>query len=184
MVVKKIRKLYFATSNKNKLREAKRILGIPIKQLKIDIVEPQLWDIEDIAVEKAKFAYAKAHKPLMIEDTGLYIKALKGFPASFNYWVQKSIGNAGLLKLMKGVKNRRAEAKAVVCFYDGKRLKNFVGSVKGKIAHSEKGGGWGFDPIFISQGYSRTYGELGEEKKNEISHRARAFKKFKTWLQK
>ncbi len=179
-----VRKLYFATSNRNKLREVKKILGMPLKQLKVEIIEPQLWSINAVSKEKAKQAYARIRKPVFVEDTAIYIRSLDGFPGPFISWIHKTIGNQGLLKLMKGLKDRRAEAKAVVTFYDGRKLKQFVGSMKGMIAKQERGGGWGFDPIFIPHGYSKTYGELGEDKKNEISHRARAFKKFKAWLQK
>jgi XTP/dITP diphosphohydrolase len=176
-------KLYFATSNRNKLREARKILGLRIRQLRMKIVEPQLWSINAVSREKAKQAYAAVRKPVFVEDTAIYIRGLKGFPGPFIYWVRKTVGNKGLLKLMKGVKDRRAEAKAVITHYNGRAFKQFVGSVKGRIAQRERGGGWGFDPIFIPQGYRKTYGELGE-KKNEVSHRARAFKKFKAWLQK
>jgi XTP/dITP diphosphohydrolase len=183
MPAQKIKQLYFVTSNENKLREARRILGVPIKQLKMEIIEPQLWDIREVSKEKAKQAYDRVHKPLFVEDTAIYIHSLAGFPGPFISWVRQTIGNRGLLKLMEGVKDRRAETKAVITFYDGKMLKQFVGSVEGELAEAERGGGWGFDPIFVHNGYGKTYGELGEEKKNEISHRALAFKKFKKWLQ-
>jgi XTP/dITP diphosphohydrolase len=151
-------KLYFVTSNRNKLREARKILGLPINQLKMKIVEPQLWSINEVSKEKAKQAYAAVKKPVFVEDTAIYIRGLKGFPGPFIYWVHRTIGNKGLLKLMKGVKDRKAEAKAVITYYNGKAYKQFVGSVKGRIAKHERGGGWGFDPIFIPQGYSKTYG--------------------------
>lgn len=174
-------KLYFATSNRNKLREARKILGMKISQLKTRIVEPQLWSIKAVSKEKARQAYAAIKKPVFVEDTAIYIRGLNGFPGPFIYWVRKTIGNKGLLKLMKGVKNRKAEAKTVITHCNGKSYKQFVGSVKGRITNRERGGGWGFDPIFIPNGYDKTYGELGE-KKNEVSHRAKAFKKFKKWL--
>jgi XTP/dITP diphosphohydrolase len=182
MPAKPINELYFATSNGNKLREARSILGLPIKQLKVEMVEPQLWDIVEVSKEKVRQAYAIAKKPVFVEDTAIYIDALKGFPGPLISWVHKTIGNRGLLKLLEGVKERTAKSMAVVSFYDGKEIRQFVGVEEGHIAESERGGGWGFDPIFIPEGLDKTYGELGEEKKNEISHRAKAFKKFKDWL--
>ena len=163
--------------------EARKILGIPIKQLQIEIVEPQIWDIKAVSKEKAKQAYACVRKPVFVEDTAIYIRSLKGFPGPFISWVRKTIGNNGLLKLMNGISDRRAVTKAVITFYNGNKFKQFVGAVEGELAKEERGDGWGFDPIFIPAGYKKTYGELGE-KKNQISHRARAFKKFKVWLQK
>ena len=183
MAAQKIKQLYFATSNENKLREVRKILDMPVKQLKVNIIEPQLWEIEDVSREKAKQAYASAGKPLFVEDTAIYIHGLNDFPGPFISWVRQTIGNLGILKLMQGLSDRQAEAKAVITFCDGRMLKQFTGSMKGTLAEHERGGGWGFDPIFIPDGYDKTYGELGEEKKNEISHRAKAFKKFKAWLQ-
>ena len=179
--------LYFATSNKNKLREARKVLGtldIPIRQLRVKITEPQLWDIKAVSREKARQAYTHIHKPVFVEDTAIYIDALSNFPGPFISWVRVTIGNQGLLKLLKGVRNRRAETRTVITFYDGRKFRQFVGSVEGKISQCERGGGWGFDPIFIptGAGCGRTYGELGEERKNEVSHRAIAFKKFRKWL--
>ena len=174
--------LYFATSNENKLREAAKILGLPVKQLKVEMMEPQLWDIVDVSMEKARQAYAAAGKPLFVEDTAIYIDGLNGFPGPLISWVRQTIGNPGLLKLLKGVDDRRAKTVAVVSFADGNEIKQFGGSEEGLIADEERGKGWGFDPIFIPSGFDKTYGELGEEKKNEISHRAKAFKQFKEWL--
>lgn len=181
--------LYFATTSENKFREVRRILGkevlrkIQLRRANLEIDEFQLWDIRDVAARKVKQAYTRLKKPVFVEDTALFINSLNRFPGPFISWIQKTIGNQGLLKLLEDKEFRFAQARSVIVYYDGKELQTFVGAVKGKIAEKERGAGWGFDPIFIPTDHKQTYAEMGERKKNEVSHRRRATEKFKKWLQ-
>ena len=181
---RKIGQLYFATSNENKFREVRKILGMPIRQAHVKMDELQLWDIREVAVHKVKQAYDQLKRPVFVEDTALYINSLNRFPGAFITWVERTIGNKGLLKLLEDKEFRFAQARSVIAYCDGKELQVFVGVVKGKITEEERGGGWGFDPIFIPADYKQTYGEMGERKKNEISHRRKAIEKFKKWLRR
>lgn len=176
--------LYFATSNEHKFREFQKILGrgIQIKRANVKMDELQLWDIREVASHKVKQAYKQLGKPVFVEDTALYINSLNRFPGAFITWIERTIGNKGLLKLLEDKEFRFAQARSVIVYYDGKHLETFIGAVKGKIAEEERGGGWGFDPIFVPTDHTQTYGEMDERKKNEISHRRRAIEKFKKWL--
>ena len=171
-------KAYFLTSNKHKFEEVKPIFdeyGIELVMLPYEKVEVQ-GSLEQVAVVAAAIAYSLP-KPLLVEDAGLFVEALNGFPGPYSSYVYKTIGWKGILKLMEGVKNRRAYFKAVVaCFHKGIRV--FEGVVEGEIAEEGRGNkGFGFDPIFIPKGYNKTFAEMGVEEKSKISHRGKAFRK-------
>ena len=171
----------FASSNKNKYQEAKKILGkfgIKVGFYKCNLTEIQADSIKEIANQKAINAFLKCKKPVIIEDDGLFINALGGFPGPFSSYVFKTIGNNGILKLLKT--NRNAKFQSVIGFCDKKKKpKLFEANVKGKIAKNIRGKGWGYDPIFTPSGKSKTYAELSD--KNELSHRYQALKKFANW---
>jgi len=176
--------VYFVTGNKHKFLEVEKLfreIGVSLKQLTVKLVEPQ-GDLEFVAEYKLKQAYGLVKKPVVVEDAGLFIEALNGFPGPYSRYVLETIGNEGILKLMEGVENRSAYFKAVVGYYDGRILKLFEGRVYGRIAYEKRGeSGFGFDPIFIPEGYSQTFAENYELKK-KISHRYRAFMKLIEWL--
>jgi XTP/dITP diphosphohydrolase len=171
----------FASSNKNKYQEAKKILGkfgINVGFYKCNLTEIQADSIKEIANQKAINAFLKCKKPVIVEDDGLFINALGGFPGPFSSYVFKTIGNNGILKLVKT--NRNAKFQSVIGFCDKKKKpKLFDANVKGKIAKNIRGKGWGYDPIFTPSGKSKTYAELSD--KNELSHRYQALKKFANW---
>lgn len=178
-------KIHFVTGNPNKLREARKILeGIELEQIDLDIREIQAKEVEDVVKEKAKAAANLTRKTIMVEDTGFYLDAFNGFPGAMIVWAMKDIGNKGILKLMKGIENRRVTVKAAIGYcLPGSEPKVFVGIVRGKVAEKEMGTeGFGFDPIFIPEGHSQTYAEMGLEDKNKISHRKKALEKFREYI--
>jgi len=173
--------LYFATSNRNKFREVCRILGFEIKQVKLGIPEIQSFDLREIVRDKVKKAYERVGKPVIVEDTALYIKSWKNFPGPFIGWVVKTIGIEGICRLVG--EERSARARACVGYYDGERMEIFSGEVKGKIAREPRGRKrFDWDRIFIPSGFSRTFAEMSIEEKNRISHRMKAFVKLKRFL--
>ena len=176
----KLSDLLFVSSNIHKFKEAKEILdsiGISIKFFKLTLEEIQSKSIKEIALKKAKDAYSKCNAPLIIEDDGLHVNSLAGFPGPYSSYVQKTIGNKGILNLLKN--SRDAKFVSTITYCDKNNLKSFQGTLFGTISNSEKGKGWGFDPIFIPKNQKKTYGELSD--KNNISHRYKALKKFSNW---
>lgn len=173
--------ILFASSNKNKYQEAKKILekfGIKIGFYKCNLTEIQADFIKHIANHKAIDAFLKCKKPVIVEDDALFINALNGFPGPFSSYVFKTIGNNGILKLVKT--NRDAKFQSVIGFCDNKKKPQlFEANVSGKIAKNIRGKGWGYDPIFIPSGKLKTYAELSD--KNELSHRYRGLEKFANW---
>ena len=178
--MRKLSNLLFVSSNIHKFQESKVILesfGIPIQFFKLNLEEIQSNSIKEIALKKAQNAFSKCKKPLIIEDDGLYIDSLDGFPGPYSSYVHKTIGNQGILDLLK--KNRDAKFISNITYCDKNNLESFEGKLDGCISKSEKGTGWGYDPIFIPKNTKKTFSELIN--KNNLSHRYKALKKFSNW---
>ncbi len=181
------RLIYFVTGNVHKFEEARRVLAeykVATAMLKIKTIEIQDESIENIAKTSVIDAVKKCGLPIIVEDAGLFIKALNGFPGPYSSYVYRSIGTRGVLKLMKDVQEREAYFQSVVAYSNPKELpKCFNGKVEGRISEEEQGeAGFGFDPIFtpLNSGH-RTFAEMTIKEKNKYSHRARALRKFAEW---
>ncbi|WP_461863091.1 XTP/dITP diphosphatase [Thermococcus sp.] len=178
-------KMIFVTSNRGKVREAERYfspMGVKIIQMKVEYPEIQADSLEEVAEFGIRWLKDRLDAPFFLDDSGLFIEALKGFPGVYSAYVYRTLGNDGILKLLEGVENRRAHFKSVVAYYDGE-LHIFTGKTEGRIIHDKRGrGGFGFDPIFQPEGFTKTFAEMTTEEKNRISHRGKAFRAFSEWL--
>ena len=174
--------MLFITSNEGKFIEAKKIggrYGINIEWKRMEYLEPQGNDLIEIARKSAELLAEKIKEPFFIEDSGLFIEALNGFPGPYSSFVFKTIGNEGIIKLMKGIKNRKAHFIAVIAYFDGKNVHTFIGRVDGEISEKIRGTkGFGYDPVFLYG--DKTFAEMGDEK-NEVSHRRKALERFFEW---
>lgn len=179
-----MKKIYFATTNEGKIKEAKEILGIKVVGSGLEIDEIQSLDPIEVATKKARAYYRKLRKPILVEDVSLSFKSLGGLPATYINDFSGALGNDGLVKLIKS-KDRSAAAQTTLVFYDADGEHIFIGMVKGKIAKKPKGNsGFGWDPIFIPNGGTRTFAEMEDGEKHQYSMRAIALRKFKKWLEK
>lgn len=177
--------IVFITGNENKLREAKQILGVDIISEKLDLRELQAVDLEEVIEDKLKHGYELLKKPVMVEDTGLFFNDLNGFPGALIKMLLDKVGRDGVVKVLKGFKDKSVVAKCAIGFTrDGKDLKVFIGEIKGRIVEPRGKSGFGWDPIFQPEGFDKTFAEMSTEEKNAISHRSNAFKKFKEFLEK
>ena len=180
--------IYFATGNKGKFAEATHIaktFGITLKRMKTEKTEIQSDELEAIASFAAKCASETARHSVIAEDAGLFVNGLRGFPGPYSAYVFKTIGSDGVLNLLKGATDRSASFRAVVSFARPRGPPIcFSGEVRGVIARRPRGSlGFGFDPIFVpTQADGRTFAEMNTLEKNLLSHRAKAFVKFFTWL--
>jgi len=179
--------IHLVTSNKNKVREFKQILEPKIKVEHIELEYPELRsdDPEEIARLAAKQLADKLNSAVVVEDSGLFIASLNGFPGTCSAYSHKRIGLKGIIKLMKGEKNREAMYMSAVGYCEpGKEPMSFLGVEKGKIAAKIKGShGFGHDPIFIPEGSSKTYGEM-ENSEEMKKFRRRAVLKLVEYLSK
>lgn len=180
------RTIYFATGNEGKVLEARIVLeplGIKVKPFSGKDVEIQA-DIEEVASYSAASAARKYHRSLIVEDAGLFVESLDGFPGAFSSYVFKTLGVKGLLTLLEQEKSRRASFRSAVAFCEpGGRPRIFRGEVGGTIVRSPSGNnGFGFDPVFLPSGSRRTMGDLTVQEKCAISHRGEALRKFAAWF--
>ncbi|MGH1522273.1 MAG: RdgB/HAM1 family non-canonical purine NTP pyrophosphatase [Nitrosopumilus sp.] len=172
--------LLFVSSNVNKYKESKKILnsfGIDLEFFKYDLEEIQSDSFQDIASKKAKDAFSVCEKPLIVEDDGLLINSLGGFPGPYSSYVFRTIGNKGILDLV--TEDRKAKFVSVITYCDKIKLESFCAKLDGNISRFEKGNGWGYDPIFIPKNSNKTFAELLN--KNNLSHRYKALKNFSKW---
>lgn len=175
-----MRKLFFATTNENKLKEAREILGIGIEALELQVDEVQTLDPIECVEKKAKTAFLQAKRPILVEDTSLFIKAWGKLPGVFIDYFMKSLGNEGILRLLGNERRRLAVAQTSLCFFDGRKSVVVVGKIKGKISDKPQGeNGFGWDPIFMPFGENRTFAQMTDKEKNDISMRKIALEKLK-----
>jgi len=179
--------MYLVTSNKNKVNEFKLVLEpeFKVEQIKLEYPELRSDDPEEVVKMAAKQLSEILDKTVVVEDSGFFIKSLKGFPGTCTKYNFERIGNKGFLKLMKGKKDRTCYYKSAIGYCEkGKDPVSFLGIEEGKVSSKEKGNkGWGQDPIFIPKGKRKTYGELRE--KNSVNvFRKKALLKLKDYLLK
>ena len=189
------KKLVFATNNAHKLSEVSAILGDKIELLSLKDIDcnddiPETADtLEGNALLKARYIYDKYGVDCFADDTGLEVEALNGAPGIYSARYAGGDGHdseANMKKLianLEGINNRKAQFRTVVAMIlDGKEYL-FEGIVTGRIIEDKRGTtGFGYDPIFIPEGYEQTFAELGDEVKNQISHRSRAVHKLCKFL--
>ena len=178
-------KITFITSNQHKVKEARGIF----QQFKINLEHMNLGypevqgELTDVARYGARYAARQLGRAIIVEDAGIFIEALRWFPGTYSSYVQRTLGNQGILKLMNDVQDRYAEFRSVVGFATPKTEPEiFLGVVRGQIAYHEKGRhGFAYDPLFIPEGFNQTFGELTRKEKNEFSHRRKSLESFVLW---
>lgn len=168
--------IYFITSNKNKLAEARGILNMEIEQMEIDLPEIQAVEPENVILEKIKEAQKKFSGDFFVEDAGLYLGDKKEIGALIK-WLPAE-------RIAKAYEGERAEAVCVVGYCLGGRVGFVTGSVFGKIVKIRGDNGFHWDCVFQPDGHDKTFAEMPREEKNKISHRQKAELKFKDILEK
>ncbi|HYY86737.1 MAG TPA: RdgB/HAM1 family non-canonical purine NTP pyrophosphatase [Nitrososphaeraceae archaeon] len=177
-------KIIFASTNEGKFKEILPLLrnfDIDIEFMRFKSKEIQSEILEEVALEKSNVAYEKIGQPLIVEDTGLFINSLNGFPGPYSSYVFQTIGNTGILDLLSNKSNRFALFRTVIAYNDGNSKMTFTGETKGAISDHITEGGWGYDPIFTPEGSSYTYGQQGITNKISVSHRTNALNYFAEW---
>lgn len=184
----KNRVAWLVTGNLHKFNEVRPVLSkynIAAGMLrKIDAVEIQDDDIENVAKASALDAVRKSRLPIVVEDAGLFIETLGSFPGPYSSFVYRTIGNDGVLMLMRNAANRGARFRSVVAFSSPEQAEplSFSCEVRGEIVKRKRGTyGFGFDPIFKPSSSQKTFAEMTVDEKNKYSHRASAFRRFAEW---
>lgn len=158
-----MKKITYVTGNWAKIESAKHVLeplGFLVDNIKMKTIEIQSNDIEEVAKYSAKWASEELKCDVLKNDSGLFVEALSGFPGVYTHYVEDTIGEDGLLKLLKEVDNRKAYFKEVLAYCEyGKDPITFIGITSGSIALEKQGTyGWSWDYIFIPDGKTKTLG--------------------------
>lgn len=199
-------KIVFATNNQHKLQEIRDILGseleiVSLKDIGCDVDIPETGNtLEENAMQKAQYVYDHYNLSCFADDTGLEVEALNGEPGVHSARYAEGTDHdseanmAKLLRNLEGKDNRKARFRTVIALIQKqdvcpcgctsiKKVNRFEGIVDGSIATEKHGtAGFGYDPIFVPEGYNKSFAELGESIKNGISHRARAVAKLAEYL--
>lgn len=199
-------KIVFATNNQHKLQEIRDILGsefeiVSLKDIGCDVDIPETGNtLEENAMQKAQYVYDHYNLSCFADDTGLEVEALNGEPGVHSARYAEGTDHdseanmAKLLRNLEGKDNRKARFRTVIALIQKqdvcpcgctsiKKVNRFEGIVDGSIATEKHGtAGFGYDPIFVPEGYDKSFAELGESIKNGISHRARAVAKLTEYL--
>lgn len=174
--------LVYVTSNDGKAREAARLLGVNVQRASLELDELQSLDLARIVEHKARQAYKKLKKPVIVDDVSFEIDQWRGFPGPFAKWLDKTITYEQLPQLLRK-ENRTARWITMLGFFDGNIFKIFQGVEEGAIALRARGkDGYGFDPIFVRKGDARTVAELGFDIKQKYAARILALRKLKRFL--
>lgn len=189
------KKLVFATNNAHKLEEIRAILGNKIEVLSLKDIHceadiPETEDtLEGNAALKAEYIYTHYGMDCFADDTGLEVEALNGAPGVYSARYAGGEGHdseANMKKLLaelEGKVNRKGRFRTAICLIEGGEKYLFEGIVRGEIIQEKRGNsGFGYDPVFVPEGYTETFAEMGAEEKNKISHRARAVQKLCDYL--
>jgi XTP/dITP diphosphohydrolase len=199
--------LQYVTTNEGKVREAREYMAC--EQFDFDYTEIQSDDLGAIAAHGAREAYREADEPILVDDAGLFVDSLNGFPGPYSSYVEDTLGIERVQGIVADEENRRAAFRCVLAYCDGGEfaaspdpvdrddralaaagdeddesdsglpVKLFSGTVRGRIVPPRGEGGFGYDPIFEHEG--TTMAEMAVDEKNAISHRGRALAKFGEW---
>ena len=201
-----MKRIVFATNNQHKLQEIRDILGsdyevVSLKEIGCDVDIPETGNtLEENALQKAQYVYDHYHLSCFADDTGLEVEALDGAPGVHSARYAEGTDHdseanmAKLLRELDGKENRKARFRTVICYIEKKdvcpcgctsikKIHQFDGIVNGSIATEKHGTeGFGYDPIFVPEGYDQSFAQLGEEIKKGIRNRARAVAKLAEYL--
>ncbi len=178
-----MRPLVFVTGNSNKAKEIEYQLGMAVEQYAMDLYEIQSLDLREILEAKARTAYAHIQRPVIVDDASVVFTELNGLPGPLVKWFVNSIGNEGLCRLADLTSTRKAVAEVGIGYCDGNAFEAFLATKNGVIAQEPKGSnGYGWDAIFIQEGYDVTRGELDANGYQAASIRRPALEALKTYL--
>jgi non-canonical purine NTP pyrophosphatase (RdgB/HAM1 family) len=167
------------TGNPGKLEEARRLTGLDFEAAEVDLPEIQSLDYLEILRGKAAQAWDWLRRPLVVEEAGLDLAALNGFPGSLVKWMLQAVGAEGIARTALAVGDPRAAARCFLIYKDGEREIVATGTTFGKVVFPARGDkGFGWDPIFQPDGEAKTFAELDGAEKDAVSHRGKAWREL------
>jgi non-canonical purine NTP pyrophosphatase (RdgB/HAM1 family) len=171
------------TGNADKRAEAERILGCAVEWVALDLPEPQSLDLLEVLRAKGAEAFRRLGRPLVVEETGLELAALNGFPGPLVKWMLQAVGAEGIARTGLALGEPHVTARCALLWTDGARQVIGEGATAGALVAPRGSGGFGWDPAFLPDGERRTYGELPAADKDRLGHRGRAWRDLLAKLQ-
>ena len=177
------KELVFITGNSDKAKYLADFFHRPITHKKLDLPEIQSLDLREVVEDKARRAFAEVGAPVLVEDVSVIFEALQNLPGPFIKWFEKALENEGICRLLDGTPNRKATVEVMFGYCDGDNVQMFSGVVKGRIADHPIGeGGFGWDKIFIHEGFEKTRAEMTKDEWHEFGMRKIALEKLSIFL--
>ncbi len=165
------------TGNAGKLAEARRIVGAGLEAVLLDLPEVQSLDLGEVLRAKAAAAWEKLRRPLVVEETGLELGALRGFPGPLVKWMLAAVGAEGIARTALALGDPTARAVCLLEWTDGERSVVARGETAGRLVLPARGSrGFGWDPVFQPEAAAKSYGEMSDEEKDRVGHRGRAWR--------
>jgi non-canonical purine NTP pyrophosphatase (RdgB/HAM1 family) len=165
------------TGNPDKLVEAQRLCGHALASAAIDLPEIQSLDLAAVLALKAEEAFRRLGRPVIVEETGLELAAMNGFPGPLVKWMLDAVGARGIARAALALGDGTARARCMLLYFDGRRRVAAEGEIGGALVLPPRGdSGFGWDPVFQPAGEDRTYGEMTAAEKDRIGHRGRAWR--------
>jgi non-canonical purine NTP pyrophosphatase (RdgB/HAM1 family) len=169
-------KATLVTGNPGKLEEARRLCGVEMKASALDLPEVQSLAIDEVLRAKAHEAFERLQTPLVVDETGLELAALNGFPGCLVKWMLEAVGAGGVARTAHSLGDPRATARCALLYFDGRQEVLAEGTTPGSLVMPPRGaGGFGWDSIFQPDSYDLTFAELSGPEKDAISHRGAAW---------
>ena len=173
------------TGNRNKVEEARRILGINLKSVSVDLPEIQSLDIKEVLRAKADEAWRQLQRPLIVDETGLQLEAMNGFPGPLIKWLLEAVGTIGICRIASNENEFSATACCALMYRDEHQQLVAQADISGRITSRPRGErGFGWDPIFEPQGQDRTYAEMTAAQKDLEGHRGIVWRQLYSDLMK
>lgn len=172
------------TGNVHKVKYFKQYCSYPVDHIDLDLTEIQSLDVKKIVEHKAKEAFKKVQKSVVVEDVSLTFHAMGKLPGPLIKWFLEELGNEGLCRVLDIYKDRSATAAVTFALYDGRNMKLFTAETKGTIADHPRGSNdFGWTPTFIPEGYDITWGEMDDAEQEKTSMRRKAILKLEKYLE-
>jgi non-canonical purine NTP pyrophosphatase (RdgB/HAM1 family) len=174
-----ISRFVLVTGNRGKIAEARVALGADLEAVEIDLPEIQSSDYLEVLRAKAEEAWRRVGKPLVVEESGLDLVALNGFPGPLVKWMLQAVGAEGIARASTALGDPRAIARCLLLYTDGEREVIAEGKTEGTLVLPGRGThGFGWDPVFLPEGSALTFAEVNGEEKGAVSHRGKAWREM------
>jgi non-canonical purine NTP pyrophosphatase (RdgB/HAM1 family) len=178
-----VTRFVLATGNPGKVAEARLALGTDLETVEVDLPEIQSLDYREVLQAKAEEAWRRIGRPLVVEEAGLDLAALNGFPGPLVKWMLGAVGAEGIARTAAALGDVRAAARCFLLYKDGAREVVAEGRTEGSLVLPGRGThGFGWDPVFLPHGSKRTFAELTGARKDAVSHRGKAWRNIAATL--